>query len=102
MRCDLLHFSYRDIADFIAKMNRQTSWEAKKWVDDRRPMSLPRVLRKAVDRFLRAYLLKRGYRDGTLGFLLAVFGAWYQLLSYAKYWELIQAGRTTCDVRRAT
>lgn len=91
LRHDLLHYSYRDIADFIAKLNRQTTWEAKKWLDDRRPMSLPRAVRKAVDRFLRAFLLKRGYRDGTLGFLLAVFGAWYQLLSYAKYWEMRQA-----------
>ncbi len=93
LRNDLLHYSYRDIADFIAKLNRQTSWEAKKWVDDKRPMSLARAVRKAADRFLRAYLLKRGYRDGTLGFLLAVFGGWYQLLSYAKYWELTQPAK---------
>ena len=84
---DLIHYSYRDLSDFIGKMNRQTTLEAQKWVADERRMSFGKALWRAVDRFFRAYLGKGGYKEGLLGFLLAGLGGWYQLLSYAKYVE---------------
>src|SRR3989338_2889934 len=87
LRSDLLHYSYRDLADFVGKMNRQTSLEAEKWVADRRPMSRGKAMRRAVDRFFRAYVGKRGYRDGFLGFVVAAMGGMYQFLAWAKYAE---------------
>jgi glycosyltransferase involved in cell wall biosynthesis len=91
---DLIHYSYRDIADFVAKMNRQTTWEAQKWVADRRRIGLGKALWRTVDRFFRAYIGKGGYREGFLGFTLAGFGGWYQLISYAKYLELTRNSET--------
>lgn len=85
---DLLHYSYRDIRDFVDKMNRQTSLEAEKWVMDGRRMSFGKALWRTIDRFFRAFLGKKGYREGFMGFVLAAMGGWYQLLSYAKYLEL--------------
>ena len=40
------------------------------------------------DRFLKAYILKQGFRDGLIGFMMAFFGGFYQILTYAKYVEL--------------
>ncbi len=31
--------------------------------------------------------LKKGYKDGMTGFMVAVFSAFYQVVSYAKFWE---------------
>ena len=90
LRGDLLHYSYRDIGDFIAKMNRQTTLEAHKWRRTGRRPGLGVTLWRSVDRFVRAYVMKQGYKDGFIGFIAAVFGSWYQFLSYAKYWELTQ------------
>ena len=92
LRSDLIHYTYRDIRDFVEKMNRQTTLEAQKWVADKRRITSGKALWRTVDRFFRAYVSKKGYREGFVGFLLAAFGGWYQLLSYAKYLEL-QAGR---------
>lgn len=92
LRADIIHYSYEDFEDFLQKMNKQTTLEATKWVKDGRRMGLGRALRRTVDRFLRAFLRKKGYKDGTVGFVLAVFGGLYQILSYAKYWELKQKG----------
>ena len=89
---DLIHYTYRDIRDFVDKMNRQTTLEAQKWVADKRRITSGKALWRTVDRFFRAYVGKKGYREGFVGFLLAAFGGWYQLLSYAKYLEF-QAGR---------
>ena len=95
LRGDLLHYSYAGFADFVAKMNRQTTLEAQKWLRTGRRVTCGVMLWRAVDRFVRAYLMKRGYRDGFTGFMAALFGSWYQLLSYAKYWELAQQRRST-------
>ncbi len=84
---DILHYSYRDLADFIEKQNRQTSLEAQKWILDGRRMPLPKALWRSADRFFRAYLSKQGYRDGFLGFTAAWLGGLYQFLAWAKYWE---------------
>ena len=88
LRHDLIHYTYRDIKDFVDKMNRQTTLEAEKWVRDGRRVTLAKALWRMVDRFFRAYIGKRGYRDGRWGFIMAVMAGMYQFLSYAKFWEL--------------
>ncbi len=87
LKSDLLHYSYRDISDFVKKMDKQTTLEARKWIKDKRKMPVLKALHRMVDRFLRAYNKKKGHKDGVLGYILAVFGGFYQILSYAKYWE---------------
>jgi glycosyltransferase involved in cell wall biosynthesis len=42
--------------------------------------------------FFRAYVLKRGFMDGQLGFVLAKWNAYTTWLKYAKLWALWQAG----------
>ena len=85
---DLLHYSYRDRGDVLAKLDRHTSLEAKKWVLDGRRMSAGKALWRSVDRFVRSYVLKQGYLDGGLGLFLAWVGGAYQWRSYVKYVKL--------------
>ena len=92
LRQDLLHYSYRDLSDFVEKLNRQTTLEARKWITDGRRVTLGKALWRSVDRFFRTFVGKRGYRDGALGFIVAWFASAYQVLSYVKYLELQQAG----------
>jgi glycosyltransferase involved in cell wall biosynthesis len=92
LKNDIIHYSYKDFSDFLNKINKQTTWEAKKWVDDKRPMNFFRAMWRAIDRFYRTYHSKQGKKDGFLGFMAAFFGALYQILSYAKYWELKNIG----------
>lgn len=87
LKGDLLHFSYRDIEDFVAKMNRQTALEAQKWIADGRRVTLGKALWRSLDRFVRTYVGKRGYRDGFWGFVVAVMAGMYQWIAWAKYTE---------------
>jgi len=91
-RNDILHYSYRDIADFVEKMNRQTTLEVEKWLADGRQMSFGKALWRVVDRFWRTFLWKQGFRDGILGLIVAWFASAYQLISYAKYLEARKRG----------
>lgn len=88
LRRPLIHYSYKNFADFIAKLNRQTTLEAIKWHKEKRDIGLPQALRKTCDRFFKAFFIKKGYKDGFIGFVLALFAGLYQLFSFIKYWEL--------------
>lgn len=89
LRGDIIHYSYRDIADFLAKLNNQTTREAEKWFLQGKPMRLPRFLYRSIDRFLRTYIGRKGYKDGFLGFVIAFYASLYQIISYLKYREMV-------------
>ncbi len=94
LKGDILHYTYRNFTDAIAKLDRQTDLEAKKWFREKRKGGIFSVLRKTIDRFWRAYFLKEGHKDGVIGLFLAVNSGMYQFLSYAKYWEMKKFPKT--------
>jgi glycosyltransferase involved in cell wall biosynthesis len=91
LKSDLLHYTYRDFTDAIAKLDRQTDLEARKWFRERRKVGVIGTARKMIDRFWRQYVSKQGHKDGVIGLFLAVNAGMYQFLSFAKYWELQKA-----------
>jgi len=88
LKSDIIHKGYPDFAHFLDSLNHQTTLEARKWIDTNRKMSLFHTLWRTTDRFFRTFIRKRGYKDGFIGFVVALFASLYQILSYAKYWEL--------------
>ena len=88
LKSDVLHYTYRDFTDAIAKLDRQTDLEAKKWFRENRKVGAFSIMRKTIDRFWKAYFSKQGHKDGVIGLFLAVNSGMYQFLTYAKYWEL--------------
>jgi len=85
---DILHYSYETFFDVINKLNRESRLEAEKWIKDGRKANAAKTLRKFVDRFLKFYFLRKGYKDGFLGFMFSFFHSLYQLFSYAHYWDM--------------
>ena len=96
LKGDLIHYTYRGWEDYLRKLNKQTTWEALKWYKlslenpkkARYKMNTFHALWRTMDRFIRAFLVKKGYRDGFTGFMIAYFSSLYQIISYAKYREL--------------
>ena len=88
LKRDMIHYSYKDFKDFLAKLNNQTTREAQKWINTNRKMSLGHALWRTIDRFFRSFLGKRSRKDGFMGFMIAYFASLYQIISYAKYWEM--------------
>jgi glycosyltransferase involved in cell wall biosynthesis len=88
LKKDIIHKGYPDIEHFLNSVNRQTTLEAKKWINTNRRMTLGHMVWRALDRFFRRYIRKKGYRDGLYGFIIAFFDSLYQFLSYAKYREM--------------
>lgn len=96
LKNDIIHYSWSNFGDYLSKINSQSSLEAKKWhelslVNSRKArykMNLVHALWRMLDRFVRRFFAKRGYRDGFYGFMVACFDSLYQIISYAKYCEL--------------
>jgi glycosyltransferase involved in cell wall biosynthesis len=88
LKNDVLHYNFADFSAAFAKLNRATDFEARKWIRDGRKMSLGIVFQKMVSRFLKFYLGKKGYKDGFIGFFMALYSGMYQFYTYCKYWEL--------------
>lgn len=90
LRADIIHKGYPDFEHFLASVNRQTTLEARKWVNTGRKMSLGKAIWRTIDRFFRTYFGKKGYKDGLVGFMVALFASLYQILSYAKYRQMLK------------
>ena len=93
LKGDIIHYTYRDFTDAIAKLDRQTDLEARKWFRENRKVGVFSITRKTIDRFCRSYFQKKGHKDGVIGLFLAVNSGMYQFLSFAKYWEMKQAAK---------
>ena len=89
---DLLHHPYRSLREHLAVMDRYTTIMAQGLAErGRRARATDLVLRPAV-RFLRFYVLKRGFLLGWKGLLLATLAAHYVHLKYAKLLVIQRGG----------
>ena len=88
LKSDIIHKGYPDLEHFLNSVNRQSTLEAKKWINTERPMTIVWATWRAVDRFFRRYLRKKAYKDGMYGFVIAYFDSLYQILSYLKFLEM--------------
>ena len=87
LNSDIIHYGYRNLEHFFSSLNAQTTREAEKWFRERRKITFFTLCRKMIDRFLRRFLFKKGYKDGFMGIVIASADSLYQFFSYAKYWE---------------
>ncbi len=85
---DIIHKGYPDFEHFLASLNRQTTLEAQKWIRTGQRITTGRIVRRSVDRFFRTLIRKRSFKDGFMGFMIAYFASLYQVMSFAKYWEM--------------
>jgi glycosyltransferase involved in cell wall biosynthesis len=90
---DLEHYSYADLADQIARIQEFSRIEAQELFTRGRRARISDLALRPPARFLRAYLLKAGFRDGLPGFVIAAATAFHVFLKYAKLWELGQGER---------
>lgn len=88
---DLLHESMPSLDSAIDKMNRYSSGRARDLRRRGRPGGLGRALGHGLWAFVRTWVLRRGFLDGRLGFVLAVHNAEASYYRYLKMW-LDEAG----------
>ncbi len=81
----ILHFSYRDVADHVATINRFSSVAAA----EQEPTAFTpfKMIANPAWRFFNFYFIRGGFRDGGRGLYAATTAAFYVFLKYAKLYE---------------
>jgi glycosyltransferase involved in cell wall biosynthesis len=88
----LYHYSYRDIAHHLSKMNSFTTLAAQNMQQRGKRASFSALLLRPAFHFVKGYLLRRGFLDATPGLIVALLDSYYVFLKYAKLWELQRQG----------
>ena len=86
----IYHYTYENISDQLASLNKFTSISAKGKYCEGRSFSLLDVVFRPVLRFMRCYFMRRGFLDGLPGLIIAATVAYAVFIKYAKLWELQQ------------
>lgn len=93
LQSDLLHYSYTSLSDHLRQIDRFSAIGAKALYDKGIRSSLLKILVKPPARFLRAYIVHSGYRDGWTGLVIAANSAHAVFLKYLRLLYL-HKGRT--------
>ena len=92
---ELQHYSYRDLSDHLDRINAYTTLAARQMHESGRRARAVDLLIHPPAAFLRNYILRRGFLDGTAGLTLSMVNAYSVLLKFAKLWELQRCSRST-------
>jgi len=83
----IIHHNYDSIDDYIVRMMRYAKIEATEKIDQKKEFHLKEATQNAISEFISRYFAGEGYKDGMLGFTLAVLQLFYSFLVYFYYWE---------------
>ncbi len=82
LKTPIVHLVDRDVGEMVDRLRRYSMARAADLKERGEPLPpLLFTLRRSVSRFLKCYLFRKGYREGRMGFTLAVMAALYPLLS---------------------
>ena len=88
LRSHLEHRPYRDISHHLLTIDRYTTLAAQQMRERGKTVGVAGVAFRPVGAFLRNYLVRGGWRDGSVGFVVSVLNSYYVFLKFAKLWEL--------------
>jgi glycosyltransferase involved in cell wall biosynthesis len=84
LKAPLVHHGFSSIADLISRLNGYSDRRAADLRESGEIGSALPNYRRIVSRFWRCFVTRKGYREGGIGFMIAVCGALYPLLSHLK------------------
>ena len=81
---NILHYSFYTRAEHIKQINYFSSIASQALYDKGKRSSYLLLVIKPLARFIKAYLVNRGYQDGLAGFTIARLSAYSNYLKYTK------------------
>ena len=90
---DLEHYSFSDLRDQIKRINQYSTLSALQMYEAGRRTGPVEILVHPPAAFLRNYVLRRGFLDGTAGLTISLVNAWGVGLKFMKLWELQRTPR---------
>lgn len=88
LKGDLLHYSYYSIFEHIAQVNKFTEVGSLEALKKGRRMNVFKVVFFPLWKFIKTYIIKRGFLDGYMGFVICMISTHESFIKYAKLFEL--------------
>ncbi len=88
LRHELEHYSFRDLSDQLDRINHYSTLAAQQMQADGVRARAWHLVVHPPAAFLRNYLLRRGFLDGTTGLVISLVNSYSVLLKFAKLWEM--------------
>lgn len=92
---DLFHYTYENIDDHIAAVNKYSTLTAEGWFKQGKRCRMSDLVFRPPLRFLRCYLLRMGFLDGLQGLIVATTVAYGVFVKYAKLWAYCDNARSS-------
>ena len=86
----LLHYSYQDFSQVLAKVDAYSSAAAQQAFNRGERGSMGKAIGHGAWAFVRTYVLRAGFLDGTHGLALAISNAQTSYYKYVKLWAMAQ------------
>lgn len=93
LRSELRHFTYEDMTHHMRSLNNFARMAAETMHRKGRRFSIFSLFIHPPARIIKFYLVKKGYREGFPGLIVACFESWYVFLKYIKLWEIERKAR---------
>ena len=85
------HFMDKDIGDMISRFNNYTTLKALDAISSgKTKVKCGYGFFSFINRFCKAFFIKKGYKEGRLGFIIAIFAALYPLVVCVKIQEKLK------------
>ncbi len=89
----MYHDTYRSFEEFFATNLRFTTWGAQDAYDRGKRTNLLDLMLRPLQRFVKMYFIRQGFRDGYHGAVLAGLSAFSVFSKYAKLWQIERVAR---------
>ena len=84
----IVHYHYDSVGQFIDRLNRYTSIQAKEQFLMGEKVTLKEMLLRPLNEFVRRYFAQEGYKDGWHGLCLSLLQSFSEMVVVIKSWEL--------------
>ena len=84
----MYHHTYTSWDRYFFKFNQYTTMVAEKMFNNGKKPKIGDIIVRPWFAFVRFYILKSGWRDGKIGFIMAVYHAFYTMTKYVKLYYL--------------
>lgn len=85
---DLLHYTYYEISEHARKTQQYSILSAEKAFQNGHKGSFANIILKPIWTFISSYILRGGFLDGKMGFIICRMSANYTFIKYSHLYEL--------------
>lgn len=87
LKSPMLHYTYKDVSDFVQRLNRYTSLSAREKECKSNFKNMLDIMFRPIFTFLKLYILKKGFMQGFDGFKISGLYAFSVFVKYLKIRE---------------